>query len=494
MKPIINNKGVALITVLLIFLTLTVLIGAMVMSSLSNQSTTIQTNDFSKSYYIAETGLNLRSAQIEQIFYDIVEDNPDPNDLFIQFENAVRALPNTIDFPNTDDDDSVTLSFTASGTNYDYPDHNFYTLTSTSNVNGLSRTLSKEFGYLYTSSGPGLIIGKAVLTQRNMSIGEQGSIVIGPIASNLLDNTSINLNNTTQNGINMVYVPSGKTGNVINPDKVGNRITEVASPYIFPIIKYPSIPTTTPITISPYTFTNNKASINVYEYSYLENLTSADGQILTVNLGTRGTANSRKILRVKNINMSGGLRVLGTGRLLLIYDYGVGTMTLGPKFNVCGNVVGSCLDENPDYTKFLFYLKTSNVTSGNFAAYPTLTFENQQIFYGSILGEFANIAIKSSNFKGHIVTAGQKIDFTSNSVIHEVLFYAPFADITISSNAVLTGSLVGNTFTISNPQTKVTYIEVKKETFPFTIDFPVTETSTYVPGNAEIIEGGIIGN
>ena len=160
----------------------------------------------------------------------------------------------------------------------------------------------------------------------------------------------------------MVYVPSGKTGNVINPTKVGNRITEVANPYLFPTIKYPSIPTTTPITISPYTFTNNKASINVYEYSYLENLTSADGQILTVNLGTRGTANSRKILRVKNINMSGGLRVLGTGRLLLIYDYGSGTMALGPKFNVCGNVVGSCLDENPDYTKFLFYLKTSNVT------------------------------------------------------------------------------------------------------------------------------------
>lgn len=494
MKPIQNKNGVALITVLIIFLTLTILIGAMVMSSLSNQSTTIQTNDYSKSYYIAETGLNLRSAQIEQIFYELVEDNIDPNDLFIQLETAVNALPATITFPSTDDDDSVTLSFVASETNYDYPDHIFYTLTSTSSVNGMSRTLSKEYGYLYSSSGPGLIIGKAVLTQRSMSIGEQGSIVVGPIASNLLDNTNINLNNTTQNDINMVYVPTGKTGNVINPEKVGNRITQVSNLYVFPTIKYPSLPTTTPITISPYTFTNNQATINVYEYSYLENLTIADGQTLTVNLGTRGTANSRKILRVKNINASGGLRVLGTGRLLLIYDYGSGTMTLGPKFNVCGNVVGSCLDENPDYTKFLFYLKTSNVTSGNYGAYPTLTFENQHIFYGSILGEFVNIAIKSGNFKGHIVTAGQKIDFTSNSVIHEVLFYAPFADIVISSNAVLSGSLVGNTFRISNPQTKVTYIEVKKETFPFTIDFPVTETSSYVPGYAEIIEGRIIGN
>jgi hypothetical protein len=494
MKHIQNDKGVALITVLLTFLVLVILIGALVMSSLANQNTTLKANNYSKSYYIAETGLNLRSAQISEIFYELVDENPDPNDLFINFEQAISLLPNVISYPSTDDDDFSTLSFVPSETNYDYPDYLFYTLSSTGSVNGITRTLTKEFGYHYTKSGPGLIIGKAVLTQRSMSIGEQGSIIIGAIASNLLDGTQINLNNTTQNDIDMVFVPTGRTSSVINPTKVNNRITEVSSPFIFPTIVYPTIPSTTPITISPYTFSNNKASINVYQYSYLENLSVADGQILTVNLGTRGTANSRKILRVKNMNVSGGIRILGTGRLLLIYDYGTGTMSLGPKFNVCGNVVGSCLDENPDYTKFLFYLKTSNVTSGNIAAYPKLVFENQHIFYGSILGEFVNIGIKSGNFKGHIVTSGKTIEFTSNSVIHEVLFYAPFADITISSNAVLSGSLVGNTFSISNPQTRVTYVEVDKESFPFTIDFPVTETSDYVPGIAEIIEGRVIGN
>jgi hypothetical protein len=152
------------------------------------------------------------------------------------------------------------------------------------------------------------------------------------------------------------------------------------------------------------------------------------------------------------------------------------------------------LTESPDYTKFLFYLRTTNVTNGDFAAYPKLAFSNLQIFYGSLLGEYVNVEVKSSNFKGHIVTSGKLIDFTANSIIHEVLFYAPFADITIGANAVLSGSLVGNTFRISNPQTRVSYIEVKKESFPFTIDFPVTETSNYVPGVAEIIEGRTIGN
>lgn len=494
MKHIQNKNGVALITVLLAFLTLFILIGAMVMSSLTNQDTTIQANDYSKSYYIAETGLNLRSAKISELFYEIAETNPDPNDLFINFEQAVNALTNTISFTETADNDFATLTFVESDTNIDYPEYVFYTLTSVGSVNGISRTISKEFGYKYTRGGPGLIIGKAVLTQRNMSIGEQGSIIVGPIASNLLDGTSIDLNNTTQNDINMVFVPTGRTSSVINPTKVNNRITEVATPYVFPTIVYPTIPTSTPLTISPYTFTNNKASINVYEYSYIENLTVADGQVLTINLGTRGTANTRKMLRVKNMNVSGGIRVLGTGRLLLVYDYGSGTLSLGPKFNVCGNVSGSCLTESPDYTKFLFYLRTTNVTNGDFASYPKLAFSNLQIFYGSLLGEYVNVEVKSSNFKGHIVTSGKLIDFTANSIIHEVLFYAPFADITIGANAVLSGSLVGNTFRISNPQTKVSYIEVKKETFPFTIDFPVTETSNYVPGSAEIIEGRTVGN
>ena len=238
MKHIQNKNGVALITVLLAFLTLFILIGAMVMSSLTNQDTTIQANDYSKSYYIAET-------------------NPDPNDLFINFEQAVNALTNTISFTETADNDFATLTFVESDTNIDYPEYVFYTLTSVGSVNGISRTISKEFGYKYTRGGPGLIIGKAVLTQRNMSIGEQGSIIVGPIASNLLDGTSIDLNNTTQNDINMVFVPTGRTSSVINPTKVNNRITEVATPYVFPTIVYPTIPTSTPLTISPYTFTNN---------------------------------------------------------------------------------------------------------------------------------------------------------------------------------------------------------------------------------------------
>jgi hypothetical protein len=232
----------------------------------------------------------------------------------------------------------------------------------------------------------------------------------------------------------------------------------------------------------------------VFGYSYLENLTMADGQTVVVNLGSRGTAMTKKMLVVKNINASGKIRVIGTGRLLMVFEYGNGTMNLGPKFSVCGNVLGACLSTTPDYTKFLFYLRTPHIAVTDVANYPTLGFSNLQLFYGSILAQYVNIDVKSANFKGHIVTAGKFVNFSANAIINGALFYAPFATLTIDSNAELRGSLVGNYFIISNPHTVVQYIEVNKESFPFSIDFPVTEQSNNVPGSAETIEGAVTEN
>jgi len=494
-KTLGKSKGIAILTVMIVFLTIFIVLSAIMMIASNNQKTTLKGNNYSNAYYVAESALNIRSAQLKDIFYSLAETvpNPDPLDLFTTLESRFTLLPATITFPETTNDDSALLTLTPSNGSDLYPEYIFYTLTSTSDVNGVSRTLSKELGFNYSRSGPGLIIGKAVLTQRGMQLGDQKSTIIGPVASNVLDGTFIEIS-STQDQINMVFVPAGRSAAVKNPSRIGNRITEMPANFIFPVINFPIIPATTPTTIAPYTFVNNQATINVFNYSYLENLTMADGQTVVVNLGSRGTSMTKKMLVVKNINASGKIRVIGTGRLLLVFEYGNGTMDLGPKFSVCGNVVGACLSATPDYTKFLFYLRTPHVAAGDFANYPTLGFSNLQLFYGSILAQFVNIDVKSANFKGHIVTAGNFVNFSANAIINGALFYAPFATLTIDSNAELRGSLVGNYFIISNPHTVVQYIEVDKESFPFSIDFPVTEQSNNVPGSAETIEGAVTEN
>jgi len=489
MRKVLNNqKGVALMTVLLTFLTLFILLSAIVMMSMSNSATTLKASNYSKAYYITESTLNKRMAEVHSLFYTLADSNPTSTDMFALLEEEFANLPMTVTFPNTSDNDSATITFVPSDGSVDYPDYLFYEISVTGTVNGVSRTLTKEVGFSYSMGGPGYIIGKAVLTQRGMIIGNQNSTINGPIASNVLDNTSIDIR-STQAGVSMVYVPVGRVSAISSLTRIGSRYTEVAMPFIFPVINYPAIPTTTPITVTIPAFVNNQATISVSTYSYMENMTVAQGQTLIINLGARGTASTRKMLRVKNINVSGNIRVIGTGRLLLVFEYGKGTLTMGSKFNVCGEVVGSCTAADPDYTKFLFYLKTPFVTKGDLANYPKLVFSNLQLFYGSLLAEQVDIEVKSSNFKGHIVSGGNTVNFSANATIKRALFYAPFATITIDSNAVLSGSLVGNYFSVSNPQTVVTYLEVPKESFPFQIDFPTTTTSDYVPGSTDIIEG-----
>jgi hypothetical protein len=494
MNKILNQKkGIALMTVLLTFLSLFILLSAIVYLSIQNTDNTKLTSDYSKAYYIAESSLNKRMAEVNSLFTTLANSNPNSADLFTLLENEIALLPTDLSYDQTTDDDSAVLSIIASDGSEDYPSYMFYTITATGTVNGTSRTLSKEVGFAYSQGGPGLIIGKAILTQRGMIIGSQNSTVVGPIASNLLDNTEIDLK-STQTLIPMAFVPIGKTSYVKTASRIGNRITEVDMPFIFPIINYPVIPTASPTMVPSYTFVNSKATINVFGYSYLENMVVAQGETLVINLGSRGTASTRKMLRVKNINVSGNIRVIGTGRLLLVFEYGKGTLTMGSKFNVCGDVVGSCQAADPDYTKFLFYLKTPYVTKGDLGNYPKLVFSNLQLFYGSLLAEYVDVEVKSSNFKGHIVSSGNEVNFSANAYIKRALFYAPFATLKIDSNAVLSGSLISNYFEIANPQTIVTYLEVDKETFPFSIDFPTTTTTEYEPGSTDIIEGPIVEN
>jgi len=490
-KILRNQQGAAILTVLLTFLTLFILLSAIVIMSVINSETTITTSNYSKAYYITESTLNKRIAEVDSLFHTLAESNPTESNMFALLEEEFANMPSEVTFESTSDNDYATLSFVASDGSEDYPDYLFYKVIVTGTVNGVSRTLTKEIGFSYSMGGPGYVIGKAVLTQRGMTIGNQNSTIKGPIASNVLDNTTIDIK-STQSYVDMAFVPAGRTSAVKNPSRIGNRITEVASPFIFPVINYPTIPSTTPVTVTIPAFVNSKATVSVTGYSYMENMNVAQGQTLVINLGSRGTASTRKMLRVKNINVSGNIRVIGTGRLLLVFEYGKGTLTMGSKFNVCGEVVGSCVAADPDYTKFLFYLKTPFVTKGDLGNYPKLVFSNLQLFYGSVLAEQVDIEVKSSNFKGHIVSGGNTVNFSANAEIKRALFYAPFATITIDSNAVLSGSLVGNYFSVANPQTVVTYLEVDKESFPFSIDFPTTQAADYVPGRTDIITGPLL--
>ena len=126
----LNRKGVALMTVMIAFLTLFILLGMIVMMTLSNQNTSMKTNDYTKAYYIAESGLNIRIQAIKDEFQALASKNIGADDLFIQLEQKVSAMSSTITFSETTDDDHASLSFTAIENNELFPNHLFYKVIS----------------------------------------------------------------------------------------------------------------------------------------------------------------------------------------------------------------------------------------------------------------------------------------------------------------------------------------------------------------------------
>jgi Tfp pilus assembly protein PilX len=65
-----NEKGMALITVLMVFLVLVILLGATMFAAVTNQRNAIFANEHSEAYYVAESGINLRVAQMSDFLND----------------------------------------------------------------------------------------------------------------------------------------------------------------------------------------------------------------------------------------------------------------------------------------------------------------------------------------------------------------------------------------------------------------------------------------
>ena len=71
-KKTLNNKGVALVTVVLFFLVLVILLGGVMFSSISNQGNAIRSKEHTSAYYVAESGMNIT---LEKLKYFLTVQN-----------------------------------------------------------------------------------------------------------------------------------------------------------------------------------------------------------------------------------------------------------------------------------------------------------------------------------------------------------------------------------------------------------------------------------
>lgn len=449
-----ERKGVALLTVVLFFLVMVILLGGLLFATVSNLRNTQTAQKHTSVYYAAESGINLQIAK----FLDLFETAKANNWTISYLENQIIALRNAINSTdgqvsmkdNLGNPTSATVLMTGPHSDASYPDYTFFSIQSTGTVGGVQRTLTTNIGYEYVlGSGPLLPISGAIVV--NSGINVQNGNVVGSIATNLDDSSTIYMRTVNCSLIPQFTVPTLGA----SPCPAKEVLMSEDKHIVFSDIVLPLYPTAADLSNRYTLATMNSNTITLADPGlkdgyYISNISPTG--TLTINLGNWMDPLEYVKLRVTGtMNFNQRINVTGTGRVMLLLDHNSG-VTISGQINPTSN----------DPAKIMLVFK-SNITS------QSLTIANNNIVVASILSDSkANVSWNQAQFFGFFATNAGYNDYTgqvsisANSDIGSgsrppIWIYAPYANVNLQGNANFYGTVMANSYSMNSNQTTLTY-------------------------------------
>lgn len=461
MKPFKNNKGVALVTVILIFLVLVILLAGVMFASVTNQKNAVVSKEHTSAYYVAESGLNVSIEKLRNYLLT----NGYSSIPMGQYATKMSLLDDFITDDLNGDTDNLSqgtylIQATVGATTTSY------TLRSIGTVNGISRTVEGTFSFDPIMENK----AKAIIAKGN--IDSKNGTIVGPIASLLSpagSDIAITCNGSSTTNINEIYypmpLPSGSTVSVGGNCGGAKAMLDADETVIFHDFSLPTYYKSTDTvvvdgvtknvlvkitpTASKYTFPALTSGQQGY---YIDNLPSTN---VTFDLGTSGTSTTVYNLFVSNVSVAsntnlgvGVINVIGNGKLkmhLIINKSNYVNPNSSFQFTWNTNVNQSLLtSSNPeDISKFQLIIKRGSDFSAS--EYPTFSIGNSNIFVGSLMMDYVNLSFGNFDYKGFIATLGKSFTISSNSSITGPMWvYAPYANVSLTSNGVINGSIIAN--------------------------------------------------
>jgi len=499
-----NEKGMALITVLMVFLVLVILLGATMFAAVTNQRNAIFANEHSEAYYVAESGINLRVAQMS----DFLNDPEEYIDLrvttMVDYLESMIADLNADNVIPVGNGNSATVTITGPEEFSEFFDSVRISITSVGNVNGITRTLQQDIiiqivfgdetlidkaivsrGSVIMNNGLGTVIGAVLTNGEQLQIMYRNKLTTGPIfelGDVSVSNAIKKCANITAYGWPLGFTPNfnnlifnkesfasvnGDTSKFKNNNCFKSSTPTYEPAKIFPRVLVQSFPTNP----YPVSVVNGKITLpdlrripggyNGYIINGNLNVTSN----ITVELGDYGySAQLKRIIVNGNFVTSsqGVLNVTGVGRLVFMKNYGFPSAGQTVQWDAKVNPTGS------DPAKVIFMIDThndllpdidanGNVTS-SFAKGNVVTWSiaNNAVFNASLIGENVNYEWSNAVVKGYIITNGDAVKLKANAqtiAATPVWIYAPVAHVSLESGAYLYGSVLAKAveFQASNP-------------------------------------------
>jgi len=519
MRILKSKNGMALITVMIIFLVLTVLLGALVVLTHNNLNQSIKTEEHTTAYYTAEAGMTKAVTEFEDHIAALSQQSPA---LSVQaFITAVESYVSTNNYQQvvlSENNDitpyaDVTLAYNGivDGT------YHSYVITSTGYFGRYDRTLvtTYNFDYSISSDGSGFVIDKAVMVNSTFELSGSSQVIGAPISTYSTSSDAITLGWSTRvPAIELDPSLFDGSGDLIDTDifnntsNINNKITEGGLDAVGPLDEVHEFP---PIVMPTYP---NKATLaRLPAYSVLRpwgsyyQLIQDDGSLIQSDWNIGGTVynipstsswyyvpefsitagntddyfminvgDTDKYLVVDKLKLDGHFEIIGNGSLT-IYVTGntPETALTSDRYRITLGFTSSTpvgAVESPE--KLVVYVDPIFYKSGNKTYPATLSVGGSAVYNLSLMAANLNITIGGgASFNGYIVTGGETVSIQGGSGVTTTLYYAPNADVYVSGSGYVNGAIIGDTFSGSG-NVRVRYDDVAFENFPFMVMDPIT--------------------
>jgi len=478
--PLKNQRGVALITVLLVMLVMAILTTGVVVIAVSNYNQSKKTDEHSQAYYVAEAGVNFEVKSFETKVSDLVLIDKSPVAVLAGIDAWIvtnGTAQQTLSSVNGNE-----RAFTAAITRNSYD----INITSTGTVGSVSRTLTKKIRL------GGLLINKSILASDLLNINktdvfldESGDYGEVQVLSN--DAGSVNIDKLGQ--ISEISIPTpippmtfvDVIEGCVAVGPITDQICQTGS-YTYKVIYDDSLTTLPPVTIpiQPTVSKTTDLLLPVQITGKSKALVSSTGVLTisanSVNAGTYNlaTTNSPKVnfyapkfeidgtvsnfaidigdkdivIVTDEFNLGGSFTIQGSGTLTVFvtannfsYDCANGDIC-----GVLGNVTPAVSDQ---------FIVVITGTSGT-----TLDLSNNtgNIYMSLISNLNINLSmVGNGTFNGFLATSGTDITF-KGTADSNMLMYAPNALVNITGNTTVSGSIIAKSYqNLNSASTSVTY-------------------------------------
>lgn len=520
-----NKKGMALLTVMLIFFVLSILLAGLVSVTNSNLKQSVVTKNHTAAFYASEAGITKVSTDFEKKLNELKDQNLSSSAFLSALTSYINTNINTnpektINLENNNGETSKAI-ITLTNEGVDAQGYSNYKLSSKGYVGNLERTLVKTYRFKYTqgTTGNGFKIDKAILTTGKMIV--DGVVTGAPVATYSKDNNVIEFDwsgkapgveiPTNTNSSQLIKLPNNDVTRFITGGT--SAIKSWPAQPSLPAISMPNIPnvnfsnnqdrlnsvivqlssnkTHTFIDSNGSIYDNSSGNFDNYTYTlpdsknksayYVPRISINGNSGLTINV-TKDTT-----LVVDELYLKGNLRLTGNGTLTIFVRPSTSNGT--PKVDMDYGGAPGWVGNKTDPKKLLIYVDKVFTSS---SVPTTVTIGSGATYYFSLLAMNLNFKIEGGAFlDGYLVTDGLTVDILGGSNANSTLYYAPKAQFTIKGGANVTGAVIADKVTITGGAS-LKYEDVDFSNFPFQINVPFGGTSGSSNPKLELIKGSTI--